>query len=224
MRLLIIEDNPKLSALLVKLLSDRGYAVDAAADVAEATEVLRTVEYDLIVLDLTLPDGDGRAILQALRRRGASVPVLVATARSELVQRVDTLDDGADDYLVKPFSPEELLARVRALLRRPRQALDTVLSAGNVTLDTARMAVRVGEEGLDMPRREVSVLAILLREQGRLVARRTLEDAVYSLADEVTPNALEAAISRVRRRLEQAGATVTLTTMRGLGYILAERP
>jgi len=175
------------------------------------------------VLDLTLPDGDGRALLRALRRRGEGVPVLVATARSDLLQRVNTLDEGADDYLVKPFSPDELLARVRALLRRPRLALDTVLTSGNVALDTASMAVSIDGAPVEMPRREVSVLAVLLREQGRLVPRRALEDAIYSLDDEVTPNALEAAVSRVRRRLEQQGASVALTAMRGLGYILAER-
>ena len=223
MRLLVVEDNQKLAALLSKRLSEHGYAVDVAEDIDAATAMLQLAAYDLIVLDLTLPDGDGRALLRSLRRRGEGVPVLVATARSDLLQRVNTLDEGADDYLVKPFSPDELLARVRALLRRPRLALDTVLTSGNVALDTASMAVSIDGVPVEMPRREVSVLAVLLREQGRLVPRRALEDAIYSLDDEVTPNALEAAVSRVRRRLDQQGASVALTTMRGLGYILAER-
>ena len=223
MRLLVVEDNQKLAALLSKRLSEHGYAVDVAEDIDAATAMLQLAAYDLIVLDLTLPDGDGRALLRSLRRRGEGVPVLVATARSDLLQRVNTLDEGADDYLVKPFSPDELLARVRALLRRPRLALDTVLTSGNVALDTASMAVSIDGVPVEMPRREVSVLAALLREQGRLVPRRALEDAIYSFGDEVTPNALEAAVSRVRRRLEQQGASIALTAMRGLGYILAER-
>ena len=223
MRLLVVEDNESLVTLLSKRLAEHGYAVDVATDIEAAEATLQLASYDLIVLDLTLPDGDGRALLRSLRRRGQGVPVLVATARSDLLQRVDTLDEGADDYLVKPFSPDELLARVRALLRRPRLALDPVLTAGNVALDMARMAVSIGGTAIEMPRREVSVLAVLLREQGRLVPRRVLEQAIYSLDDEVTPNALEAAVSRVRRRLDQQGASVALTMMRGLGYILAER-
>ncbi len=222
MRLLVVEDNPKLSALLGKLLTERGYAVDTVADAASAREALRVASYDLIVLDLGLPDEDGRVLLQTLRRGGGNVAVLVATARADLGQRVQTLDDGADDYLVKPFSPEELVARVRALLRRPRHTLDTVLGAGNLTLDTARLAVSIGGVAVEMARREVTVLAVLLRSEGRLVSRKALEDAIYSFDAEVTPNAMEAAVSRVRRRLEQHGATLTLTTMRGLGYILSE--
>ena len=223
MRLLVVEDNPKLSALLVKRLTEQSYAVDAVADVADAGAALRVADYDLIVLDLSLPDGDGRTILQSLRRRGKGVPVLVVTARIDLLQRVRTLDEGADDYLVKPFSFDELLARVRALLRRPRHALGTVLTAGNLALDTARLTVSIDGTAVEMARREMSVLDALLRGQGRLVSRRALEDAVYSLGDEVTPNALEAAVSRVRRKLEQHGATVAVTTMRGLGYILVKR-
>ena len=223
MRLLVVEDNPKLAELLVRRLTEGGYAVDAVADAADAISVMAMNAYDLIVLDLTLPDGDGRAILKDLRRRGDSVPVLVATARSDMLQRVGTLDEGADDYLVKPFSPDELLARVRALLRRPRQTLDTVLTVGNIALDTALLTVSIAGAATEMTRREITVLAMLMREQDKLVPRRKLEDAVYSADNEVSPNALEAAVSRLRRRLEQHDATVTLTTMRGLGYILAER-
>ncbi len=222
MRLLVIEDNPKLSELLVRQLTERGYAVDAVADAASAREALRVVTYDLVVLDLGLPDEDGRVLLQSLRRHGAGIPVLVATARTDLGQRVQTLDEGADDYLTKPFSPEELAARIRALLRRPRQTLDTVLIVGNVALDTASLAVSIDGKAIEMARREITVLGALLRAQGRIVSRRAIEDAVYSFEAEVTPNAIEAAISRVRRKLEQHGATVTVTTMRGLGYILAE--
>ena len=223
MRLLVVEDNPKLSALLVDLLSDQSYAVDAATTVDEAQAALDVATYDLVILDLTLPDGDGSVVLRQLRRRGHGVLVLVATARTEVVQRVKTLDEGADDYLVKPFSPQELLARVRALLRRPRQALTPVITAGNVTLDTAQFAVAIDGAKVEMPRREVTVLDMLMRNHGRLVSRRALEDAIYSFDVEVTPNALEVAISRVRKRLEGNGANVSISAMRGLGYILADK-
>jgi DNA-binding response OmpR family regulator len=222
MRLLVVEDNPRLSLLLTKRLGEGGFAVDAVADLCGAEAALRVTAYDLLVLDLGLPDGDGRDLLRRLRRAGNGAAVLVATARDGLDERIATLNEGADDYLVKPFSSEELLARVRVLLRRPRQALDVVLTAGNVTLDTARLAVTIGGAAVEVPPREIRVLATLLRHQGRLLPRSEVERAVYSASDEVTPNALEVAISRLRRRLEAHGATVRLASMRGLGYILSE--
>ena len=221
MRLLVVEDNPSLSALLVDLLSDHAYAVDAVATVDDARAALAAATYDLIVLDLELPDGDGGALLREVRRHGQGVRVLVATARSEVPHRIKTLDAGADDYLVKPFSPDELVARVRALLRRPNEALDPIIEAGNVTLDTSRLLVMIAGTAVELPRRELTVLAELMRHQGRLVGRRALDEAIYAFDAEVTPNAIEASISRVRRRLEANGASVAITAMRGLGYILA---
>ncbi len=224
MRLLVIEDNEKLASLMKKLLSDGGYTVDAVPTAQAGKAALDVTEYDLIVLDLSLPDQDGTELLRSLRGGGHATPVLVATARADVAQRVQTLNQGADDYLVKPFSLDELLARVRALLRRPRQVTQTVLTAGNVALDTSAMTLRVdGSPVLDLPRREFAVLAALLGQKGRLLPRQKLEDAVYSFDDEVTPNAIEAAVSRLRRRLEAHDATVAITAMRGLGYILSER-
>jgi len=224
MRLLVVEDNPKLTGLLVNLLNDHAYAVDTAATVEDARAALDVASYDLVILDLGLPDGDGGAVLADLRRRGNGVPVLVATARTEVVQRVKTLDEGADDYLVKPFSPQELLARVRALLRRPPQTLNPVIVAGNVALDTVRMVVSVADTMVEMPRREMAVLETLMRNHGQLVSRRTLENAVYSFDNDVTPNATEVTISRLRKRLDCHAASLSITTMRGLGYILADKP
>jgi two-component system, OmpR family, response regulator QseB len=223
MRLLVVEDNEKLASLMKKLLSENAYAVDAVPTAEEAKAALDVAEYDLIVLDLSLPDQDGTDLLRSLRRAGHGTPVLVATARADVVQRVQTLNEGADDYLVKPFSLDELLARVRALLRRPRQITEAVLTGGNVALDTAAMTLRIdGSSVLDLPRREFAVLATLLAQKGRLLPRQKLEDAVYSFDSEVTPNAIEAAVSRLRRRLEAHEASVTITAMRGLGYILSE--
>jgi len=223
MRLLVIEDNEKLAKLMKRLLSDAAYTVDAVATVEEAMAALSVAEYDLIVLDLSLPDRDGTEVLRALRRDGHGTPVLVATARADVAQRVQTLDEGADDYLIKPFPLEELLARVRALLRRPRQLAQAILALGNVTLDTQSMSLSIGGIAVELPRREAGVLAALLAAPRKLLAKQKLADAVYSFDSEVTPNAIEAVVSRLRRRLEANGANVAITAMRGLGYILAER-
>ena len=222
MRLLIVEDNEKLAALMAKLLAENLYSVDTVETIDEARAAIEVVDYDLVLLDLSLPDGDGGEILRSLRRAGQTTRILVTTARADVVQRVETLNDGADDYLVKPFSLDELLARIRALLRRPAEAKQSVLTAGRITLDTASLTLRVTGQVTPLPRRELGVLVTLLRNQGRLVPRRKLEDAVYSFDNEVTPNAIEAAVSRLRRRLDGLDAAVTITAMRGVGYILAE--
>ena len=222
MRVLIVEDNPKLSRLLAGLLAEAGFAIDAALTAGDAEAALDVAEYDAVLLDLALPDGDGFHVLQALRRKGRATPVLVITARADVVDRVRTLNAGADDYLVKPFSLEELLARIRAVLRRPAESLGTVLTAGNVALDATRLSADVDSTPLGLPRREFSVLHALMVRRGRVLRRERLEQSIYSFDDEVTPNAVEASVSRLRRRLQAAGATVTITSMRGIGYILAE--
>ena len=220
MRLLVIEDNARLASLIANLLREHGFAVDSVDTVEAALAALETASYDLILLDLSLPGGDGADILKTIRRRGQGTPVLVATARADVTQRVQTLNQGADDYLVKPFSLEELLARVRALLRRPPQLAQTVLTAGNIALDTTSLTLTIAGTAVEMPRRELGVLATLLHHNGRLVTKQQLTDAIYSFDDEVTPNAIEAAVSRLRRRLETHRATVSVTAMRGLGYIV----
>ena len=139
------------------------------------------------------------------------------------MRRIETLNDGADDYLVKPFSLDELLARVRALLRRPKQVAPSILTAGNVTLDTTSMVARVDGTPVELPRGEVTMLAALLSQPGKLLQKEKLADAVYSFDKEVTPNAVEAVVSRLRRRLDAQGASVIITAMRELGYILSER-
>jgi two-component system OmpR family response regulator len=221
-RLLIVEDNERLAALIAKLLADHAFAVDRVATVDAALAALEVAEYDLILLDLTLPDGEGADVLRRVRQRGHGTPVLVMTARADVVQRVHTLDEGADDYVVKPVSLEELLARVRALLRRPRQIAGSVLSVGNVMLDAAALTLTIGGRPVEIPRRELGVLLALMTSHGRLLAKQKLTDAVYSFDQDVTPNAMEAVISRLRRRLDAHGATVMITAMRGLGYILTE--
>lgn len=223
MRLLVVDDNPKLRQLLVGLFTGARYVVDAVGTAREAMDALAAAAYDLILLELRLPDADGSTVLRDLRRRGINAPVLVGTVIADLERRVEVLDQGADDVMVKPFSSDELLARVRALLRRPPNLLNRVLSIGNISLDLAARAVQVDGDAVELTRREIAVLETLMRSRTRPVAKRALEEAVYSFAEDVSPNAIEAAVSRVRRRLDSAGARVTISAARGMGYLLSER-
>ncbi len=223
MRLLIVEDNVRLAQLMARLVGENGYATDIAASVEEAHAAIALADYDVILLDLSLPDGDGRDVLNAVRQRQSHAFVIVVTARGDVVSRVGALNAGADDYIVKPFSDEELIARIRAVRRRARQIQDEVLVAGNVRLDTGSLTLTIAGRTVVMPRRELSVLMALLHQPGRVLSKERLERAIYTLDTEVTANAVEAAVSRLRRRLSQEGASVDLVAMRGIGYILTER-
>ncbi|MER2634929.1 MAG: response regulator transcription factor [Rhizobiaceae bacterium] len=220
MRLLLVEDNTRLATLIRDGLAGHGFAVDWFATMDGAHEALRAVDYQLVLLDLGLPDGDGLDLIRALRRERIATPILVITARGVLGDRVAGLDSGADDYLVKPFDLSELAARCRALLRRPGSTLGAVLGAGNVSLDVGAREVRVDERRVEMTPREVSVLEHLLRRAGQVVPKSALENSLYAMHAEVTPNALEAAVSRLRKRLAAAGADVRLHTAHGIGYAL----
>ncbi len=204
-------------------MADNGQVADIAGGVEEARAALSLVDYDIVLLDLSLPDGDGRDILNAIRQSHSDAFVLVVTARGDVVDRVQALNAGADDYIVKPFSDDELVARIRALGRRPHQIKDDILTAGNVRFDTGSLALSVAGRTIAMPRRELSVLSVLLSQQGRVLRREKLDKAVYSLDCEVSDNAVEAAVSRLRRRLSAAGATVDIIAMRGIGYVLTEQ-
>jgi DNA-binding response OmpR family regulator len=223
MRLLVVDDNAKLRQLLVGLFTGARYTVDAVGTATDALDALSVAHYDLVLMELALPDADGGEMLRTMRSRGLGIPVLVGTTVGDLERRVEALDEGADDVMVKPFSSDELLARVRALLRRPPNVLSRTLAVGNVCLDINSRALRVDGDMIDMPRREVAVLETLMRNRARLVTKRNLEEAVYNFDDEVSPNAIEAAVSRVRRRLDGARASVTISATRGLGYMLSER-
>lgn len=223
MRLLVVDDNAKLRDLLVGLFAGARYVVDAVGTAREAQAALAATRYDLILLELTLPDADSCMLVRDIRRRGLGTPVMVGTVANDPERRVEVLDAGADDVMLKPFSSDELLARARALLRRPPNVLNRVLSVGNISLDTAARAVQVDGDIIELTRREIAVLETLMRSRTRPVAKRALEEAVYSLSEDVTPNAIEAAVSRVRRRLDNAGARVTISAARGMGYLLSER-
>jgi DNA-binding response OmpR family regulator len=170
-----------------------------------------------------LPDGDGLTIVPQLRAKGEGVPIIVLTARGELADRISGLDKGADDYLAKPFAVEELLARLRAILRRPPNMPSELLNVGNLSFDLINREARISGNRLDLPRRELLVLETLLRRMGRTVLRSSLEDAVYSIDDEIQSNALDTHVSRLRRKLTESRAGVEIHAIRGVGYLL-KRP
>ena len=222
MRLLVIEDEPRIAEILKSGLQRAGFAVDAVHRCADAREALAVTVYDAAILDLGLPDGDGLHLLAELRSARNGVPILVLTARDTIEDKVSGLDAGADDYLVKPFATVELIARAKALLRRPGGALGVKLQAGNVVLDTIGRDVRVGELSMQLPRRECTILEHLLRRQGRVVPKTVLEERVYGIDDELESNAVPVHVHHLRRKLQDANATAEIHTVRGIGYMLTE--
>ncbi|QQS12375.1 MAG: response regulator transcription factor [Rhodospirillales bacterium] len=225
MRLLLVEDEAELARLVRANLAREGFAVDIVRTLDEARAALSAARYDVILLDLTLPDGDGLDLLAELRRSGDSTPVIAVTARDAIDQRIHGLNLGADDYLGKPYAQAELVARIRALLRRPNGALGLRLTLGNLEFDASSSAVHVGEEALPLPRRELALLELLIRRSGQVVTRPLIENGLYGFDDDVDANAMEASVSRLRKRLLAAGASVTIHTVRGVGYMLtADKP
>jgi DNA-binding response OmpR family regulator len=222
MRVLVVEDEARLVDLLRSTLSHAGFVVDAVTTSEDAQEAIAVGTYDVVILDLGLPDGDGLDLLAAVRREGKSMPVLVLTARDAVADRVRGLDAGADDYLVKPFAASELVARTKALLRRPGHALGITLEAGNVLFDTVGRDVRVHGTTLALPRQELSVLEHLMRRLGRVVPKAVLEEKLYGMEDELASNAIPVHVHHLRRKLTECGATCAIHTVRGIGYLLTE--
>lgn len=224
MRLLVVEDNVRIADYLGAALRAQGFAVDAVGTGAEGDAAMATTSYDAVILDLGLPDVDGLAWLGAVRKRTHQVPILVLTARDALRDLVHGLDAGADDYMRKPFEVDELVARVRALLRRPNHMLGTHLSHENLSLNTSTREVFVGGVPIEVGRRECSALELLLRRAGRVVPKSAIEEALYSFNEELSSNAIEVLIHRLRKRMSDAKANVHIHTLRGVGYILSSSP
>lgn len=222
MRILVVEDEPHLAELVKAHLEGIPFAVDLASSLEEGMALLAANRYDAIVLDRGLPDGDGIELLRWLRSKDDKTPVLAATARDQITDRIHGLDLGMDDYLVKPYDLGELSARLKALLRRAGQALGARQSAGNVVLDTVRGSAEVGGAPLLLARRQLMLLETLMRSKGRVVSRQHIEDNLYSIDDLVDSNALEANVSRLRKALADHRATVSIHTVRGVGYMLNE--
>lgn len=220
MRLLLIEDNERLGGLIREGLKKDGLTVDWHRTLEDGEATLGAAAFDLVLLDLGLPDGDGLDLIRRLRRGSESVPILVLTARGGLGDRITGLDAGADDYLVKPFDLSELSARCRALLRRPTKGFAPVLSIGSLTFDTASRQAAHDGRAIDLSRREAGLLEAMMRRAGAVLTKQLLEEAVYDFNEPVTPNAVEAGISRLRKKLDDAGASGLLHTVRGLGYMM----
>ncbi len=221
-RLLVIEDSEELAGLLVEGLTRADFVADRVATMADARDVLSRNQYSVIILDLGLPDGDASVLLRSLRAHDDPTPILILTARGTIRDRVEGLSAGADDYLVKPFAFEALLARLRALLRRPGEFLGKPLSVGNVTFDTAARQAFVGGVPQVLSAREISVLEILIRRSGRVVQKGAVEDQLYGLSGDVRSNAVEVCIHRLRKHLADVGATANIHTIRGVGYLIRE--
>ena len=220
MRLLLVEDNERFAVLLKRGLATAGFVVDVLPTAEDAAAALRASRFDVVVLDLGLPDADGLDLLGAMRRRQDATPVLILTARGSLEDRVVGLQSGADDYLVKPFALEELVARLHALLRRPGNLLGATLKLGNIALDTEARRVFVGDQPVFLSAREIAVLEQLLRRSGRVVAKTLLADNLYGLSQEIGSNAVEVYVHRLRRHFAEMGASVQIHTLRGVGYLI----
>lgn len=222
MRILVIEDNDRLLKLMADGLQSRGFVCDTAGCLAEAESALRNAAYDALILDLGLPDGDGVVWLNGQRRCRQLIPALILTARGSLENRIEGLDAGADDYVVKPVDLEEIAARLRALLRRPGPRALKMLEAGALRFDTAGRTATVAGRSIDLSRKEGDLLELLMRRLGMVVQRHVIEETLYSFNEPVTPNAVEAIISRLRRKLDVDIALIQLVTIRGVGYLLQE--
>ncbi len=222
MRLLIVEDNEEMSGLLLKGLAAAGLAADVMKTADSAIAALETTRFEAVILDLGLPDADGLSVLRDLRHRHDPTPVLVLSARSGVRDRIEALRSGADDYLVKPFAFEELVARLAALLRRPGSALGLLLRLGNVTLDTEARQAFVDARPQRFSAREVAALEILMRRRDRVVTTRLVEDHIFGPSAGVGSNAVQVYVHRLRKLLAEAGAKVQIHTVRGVGYIMIE--
>jgi DNA-binding response OmpR family regulator len=223
MRILLVEDEAEFAKALRSALEREGFVVDWVNSHSLAIEASRSRVHELVLLDRTLPDGDGVNLIARFRIDNPGVPIIVLSARGELSDRITGLDEGADDYLVKPFELEEMFARIRAVQRRPNELAPDEIVIGNLVFDMAFGEARVRELRLDLQRREVRVLSALVRRRGRTVLRESLEEAVYGFDDAIQSNTLDSHISRLRRKLSAADAAAEIHTVRGVGYLLTAK-
>jgi two-component system, OmpR family, response regulator len=222
MRILVVEDDLHLADGVSRSLAKSGHAVDVVADGLTAGDTLEVTPYDLVILDLQLPQRNGLDVLRNYRNGGGRAPVMILTARGALADRVGGLDTGADDYLAKPFELAELEARVRSLLRRASSAPTPVLRHGTLSLDTVGRRAEIGGEGVDLSAREFALLEMLMLRAGRVVSKEGLLEKLYGAEDHAGENAVEVFVHRVRKKLEPA--SVAIRTIRGLGYMIDKIP
>ncbi len=222
MRVLVVEDDPQLGPWLRNVLGNAFGSSDVVTTLDEARAAVAVRPFDLVVLDRGLPDGDGLALLPDLRRRRPVPATLILTAIDQPVHVARALDDGADGYLCKPFAPVELVARAKAVLRRFLLDSGSTVTVANLSYDIVSRTVRVNQTPIVVPRRELAILEALVRRVGWVAERSSLDVAAYGSDEDIQSNAIEAHVSRLRRRLRDAGCTVSIRPIRGLGYVLTE--
>lgn len=220
MRVLIAEDDPGVQRFVAKGLKEQAYAVDTVATGPEALEQAEINSYDVIILDVMLPGLSGFEVCRRLREAGLKIPVLMLTARDAVEDRIAGLDHGADDYLTKPFEFRELLARLRALLRRPSELKPAQLSVANLTLDTAAQVATRGERRISLTHKEYALLEYLVRNTGRIIGRAEIAEHVWDEHFDPFSNLIEVYVNRLRRKIDAAKETPLLHTKRGAGYML----
>lgn len=224
MRILVVEDDKRTASFIRKALQSDAYAVDVIHDGAEAASALRPTVFDLVVLDIMLPGLDGLSVLQRWRAQGIRTPILLLTARGEVGDRVAGLDAGADDYLCKPFALDELLARVRALVRRGADSKPLILQVGDLTLNTVTREVRRGDEEIELAPREYRLLEFLMQSRGRICGRMAIVEKVWDYDFDPGSNLVDVYIMRLREKLDNGFEPKLLHTVRGVGYSLKAPP
>lgn len=220
MRVLVIEDDPDLGAWLRASVTQALGPCDVVTSLEEARAALAVAAFDLVVIDRLLPDGDGMGLIAELGALRPQPGTILLTALDDPEEVASALDSGADDYVGKPFEPAELIARMRAVLRRLSAERDTVIRVGNLSFDSVQRMAHRDDVPIILPRRELALLELLARRAGRVVMREALEGAVYSFDDDIQSNALDSHVSRLRRRLREAGCDVVIRAVRGVGYML----
>jgi DNA-binding response OmpR family regulator len=218
MRILVVEDEPSIANFVRQGLTEAGHAVDVAGDGREGLDYARVADYDLLILDIMLPKMSGLDLLRELRRQGDKTPTLMLTARDAVDDRVAGLDAGADDYLVKPFAFAELLARVRALLRRPPLQTGNLLQVGDLNMDIAAREVRRGDRSIDLSPREFAVLEYLMRNPNQVLTRSQISERVWDFEHFIESNVVDVYIGYLRRKLDEGSSLPLIHTVRGVGY------
>lgn len=223
MRILLAEDEKDLNSIITRKLTSDGYSVDSCFNGREAIDYLEAAEYDAVILDIMMPQIDGFGVLSYLRQNGKSVPVLFLTAKDSVSDRVKGLDSGADDYLVKPFSFEELAARLRAMTRKKFGMTDNILKVADLTLDTASHTVRRGECEINLSAKEYNLLEYLMRNRGIVLSREKIENHIWNFDYEGGTNVVDVYISYLRKKIDGGRPDKLIHTVRGSGYVLKEK-
>jgi DNA-binding response OmpR family regulator len=220
MRILVIEDEPKMAKILKKALRQESYAVDIATDGEEGLSIAVSLDYDAAIIDRMLPGIDGLTIVDGIRKAGKQTPIILLTAMGSIADKTSGLDAGADDYMVKPFAIEELLARVRALTRRPPLSSSTVLKIDDLSLDTATREVKRANQSIELTNKESALLEYLMRNPGRPLSKQTLIEHVWDFDADILPNTVEVYVKYLRHKIDKPFKKPLIKTIRGVGYAL----